>query len=160
MANDYKKIIPTLVQGKIKFIIIGGVAAIVHGSARTTFDLDVVYSRDLKNIRRLVKALKPFSPYLRDVPEGLPFIFDEKTVQKGLNFTLKTELGYLDLLGEIVGGGIYEDLLPHSQEIKVFGVTCLCLGLERLIHVKRAAGRPKDFDAIAELEAILEEQEK
>ena len=160
MTNDYRKIIPTLVQSKIKFIIIGGVAAIVHGSARTTFDLDVVYSRDPKNIRRLVQALKPFAPYLRDVPEGLPFIFDEKTVQKGLNFTLKTELGYLDLLGEIVGGGAYEDLLPHSQKIEVFGVKCLCLGLERLIHVKRAAGRPKDFEVIAELEAILEEQKK
>ncbi|MBW2427318.1 MAG: hypothetical protein JRF56_00050 [Deltaproteobacteria bacterium] len=61
---------------------------------------------------------KPFSPCLRDVPEGLPFIFDQKTVQKGLNFTLKTELGFLDLLGEIVGGGAYEDLLPHSQEIE------------------------------------------
>ena len=160
MTNDYTKIIPTLVQAKIKFIVIGGVAAIVHGSARTTFDLDVVYSRDPQNIRRLVQALEPFSPYLRDVPEGLPFIFDEKTVQKGLNFTLNTELGYLDLLGEIVGGGAYEDLLPHSQEIEVFGVKCLCLGLERLIHVKRAAGRPKDFEVIAELEAILEEQMK
>ena len=96
MTNDYRKIIPTLVQSKIKFIIIGGVAAIVHGSARTTLDLDVVYSRDPNNIRRLVQVLKPFSPYLRDVPEGLPFIFDEKTVQKGLNFTLRTELGYLD----------------------------------------------------------------
>ena len=61
MANDYGKIIPTLVGGKIKFIVIGGVAAIVHGSARTTFDLDVVYSRDPKNIRRLVQVLKPFS---------------------------------------------------------------------------------------------------
>ena len=160
MTNDYRKIIPTLVQAKIKFIVVGGVAAIVHGSARTTFDLDLVYSRDLKNIRRLVQVLKPFSPYLRDAPEGLPFIFDEKTVQKGLNFTLKTELCYLDLLGEIVGGGAYEDFLPHSQEIEVFGVKCLCLGLERLIHVKRAAGRPKDFEVIAELEAILEEQKK
>ena len=160
MTNDYRKIIPTLVQAKIKFIVIGGGAAIVHGSARTTFDLDLVYSRDPKNIRRLVQVLKPFSPYLRDVPEGLPFIFDQKTVQKGLNFTLKTELGYLDLFGEIVGGGAYEDLLPHSQEIEVFGVECLCLGLERLIHVKRAAGRPKDFEIIAELEAILEEQKK
>jgi predicted nucleotidyltransferase len=160
MTNDYRKIIPTLVQGKIKFIVIGGVAAIVHGSARTTFDLDVVYSRDPISVRRLVQALKPFSPYLRDVPEGLPFKFDEKTVQNGLNFTLKTEIGHLDLFGEIVGGGVYEDLLPYSQEIEVFGVKCLCLGLEKLIQVKRAAGRPKDFEVIAELEAILEEQKK
>lgn len=160
MQSDFSKIIPILVQGKIEFIVIGGVAAIVHGSARTTFDIDVVYSRHSKNIKRLIRALKPYSPYLRDVPEGLPFIFDEKTVQKGLNFTLTTDIGYLDLLGEIVGGGTYEDLLPYSQEIEVFGVKCLCLGLEKLIQVKRAAGRPKDLEVIAELEAILEERNK
>jgi hypothetical protein len=120
----------------------------------------VVYSRDPQNIERLVQALQPFSPYLRDAPDGLPFIFDEKTVQKGLNFTLTTEIGYLDLFGEVVGGGTFEDLQPSAGEMEVFGVKCLCIGLEKLIQVKRAAGRPQDFEVIAELEAILEEREK
>jgi predicted nucleotidyltransferase len=75
-----------------------------------------------------------------------------------LNLTLTTELGAIDLLGEITGGGGYEDLLPDCVTITVFGVVCRCLRLERLIHVKRAAGRPKDLEAIAELEAILEER--
>ncbi|MFQ5822732.1 MAG: hypothetical protein ACE5JB_01605 [bacterium] len=132
----------------------------MHGSARVTFDLDVVYARDSDNIKRLVQTLKPYSPYLRYAPPALPFVFDKETVEKGLNFTLTTKLGNLDLLGEVVGGGTYEDLLPYSQQIKVFGVNCYCLGLERLIHLKRAAGRPKDFEAIAELEAILEERQK
>ncbi len=160
MTNDYKKLIPLLVRHQVNFVIIGGVAAVVHGSARLTFDLDVVYARDEENILRLVQALKPHSPYLRGAPPGLPFVFDAETVQRGLNFTLTTDLGNLDLLGEVVGGGTYEDLLPHSEEIEMFGVTCLCLGLERLIHIKRAAGRPKDFEAIAELEAILEERQR
>jgi hypothetical protein len=64
----------------------------------------------------------------------------------------------VDLLGEIVGGGSYADLLPHSQVATVSGVAYRCLGLARLIHVKRAAGRPKDLDAIAELEALREER--
>ena len=64
----------------------------------------------------------------------------------------------IDLLGEIVGGGGYEDLRPHVVTLTVFGVACQCLGLERLIRVKRAAGRPKDLEAVAELEAILEER--
>lgn len=51
-------------------------------------------------------------------------------------------------------------MLPYSEEIEVFDVKCLCLGLERLIEIKRAAGRPRDFEAIAELEAILEERQK
>jgi len=160
MKNDYQKLIPILVKGRVKFIIIGGVAAVVHGSARATFDLDVVYSRNPDNIRRLVQTLKPYSPYLRDAPDGLPFVFDQETVQKGLNFTLTTQLGNLDLLGEIIGGGTYEDLQPNSGEIEVFGTKCFCLGLERLILVKRAAGRPKDFEVIAELETILEEKKK
>lgn len=160
MTIDYKELILTLVEGQVKFIIIGGVAAIVHGSARVTFDLHAVYARDSDNIKRLVQTLKPYSPYLRDAPPGLPFVFDQKTVEQGLNFTLTTKLGNLDLFGEVVGGGTYEDLLPYSQEIEVFGVKCLCLGLQRLIHIKRAAGRPKDFEAIAELEAILEETQK
>ena len=64
----------------------------------------------------------------------------------------------LDLLGEIVGGGTYDDLLADSVAIRVFGIECRCLTLERLIQVKRAAGRPKDLEAIAELEAIREER--
>jgi hypothetical protein len=75
-----------------------------------------------------------------------------------LNFTLSTALGDLDLLGEITGGGAYEQLLSHCVQLELFGVTVQCLGLKRLIHVKRAAGRPKDLEALAELEALLAEQ--
>jgi len=77
----------------------------------------------------------------------------------GLNFTLETTIGLIDLLGEITGGGKYEDLLSHATRLNVFGVSCLCLDLDTLIHVKRAAGRPKDFEAIAELEAIREQRD-
>jgi hypothetical protein len=72
-----------------------------------------------------------------------------------LNFTLTTTLGDIDLLGEITGGGGFEDLLPDSIVLSIFGHECRCLGLRKLIFVKRAAGRPKDFEAIAELELIL-----
>lgn len=160
MKSSYQELIPILAKGHVKFIIIGGVAAIVHGAARATFDLDVVYSRTSDNIVNLVQTLKPYSPYLRDAPGGLPFVFDQVTVQNGLNFTLTTQLGNLDLLGEVVGGGTYEDLLPYSMEIEVFDAKCYCLGIERLIRVKRAAGRPKDFEVVAELETILEEKDK
>ena len=81
-------------------------------------------------------------------------------MRKGLNFTLTTTLGDIDLLGEVTGGGNYEALLPHCLELKVFGIECRCLKLDKLIEVKRAAGRPKDLEAIAELEAIREERQK
>lgn len=158
--TDPERLLRTLSESGVEFIIVGGMAATVHGSARLTHDLDVVYSRSSSNLTRLVAALASHSPYLRGVPPGLPFRWDEATIRRGLNFTLTTDLGDLDLLGEIVGGGTYEDLLPDSAIIQVFGIECRCLGLARLIHVKRAAGRPKDLEAIAELEALLEERRR
>jgi predicted nucleotidyltransferase len=158
--TDFRALLSALAAGGVEFIIVGGAAATAHGSARLTQDLDVVYRRTSENISRLVRALAPREPYLRGAPPGLPFRWDEETVSRGLNFTLKTSLGALDLLGEITGGGAYEDLLEDSARLQIYGAECLCLGLERLIQVKRAAGRPKDLEAVAELEAILEEREK
>jgi hypothetical protein len=157
---EIEPLLRTLTDGRIDFIVVGGVAAVAHGSPRLTMDLDVVYSRRAENIDRLVVALSPLKPYLRGAPPGLPFRWDAETVRRGLNFTLTTSLGDFDILGEIAGGGGYDALLPHSARTVVFGVECLCLGLEKLIAVKRAAGRPKDLEAIAELEAIWEERRK
>lgn len=160
MAVDYERALQELVGQRVQFILIGGVAGILHGSAKITFDVDVVYARNTENFRRLSEALKPFQPYLRGAPPGLPFLWDPPTIQRGLNFTLTTTFGDIDLLGEATGGGTYERLVPHSAEVTAFGVKFLCVGLERLIQLKRAAGRPKDLEAIAELQALLEERRK
>jgi predicted nucleotidyltransferase len=77
-----------------------------------------------------------------------------------LNFTLTTSLGDLDLLGEVTGGGNYDQLLPFTLEMETFGVPCRFVTLEKLIQLKRAAGRPKDLEALAELQCILEERRK
>jgi predicted nucleotidyltransferase len=154
---DPERALQTLHRGGVEFIIIGGVAATIHGSARVTQDLDIVYARTPENLARLAVALVPHAPYLRGAPPGLPFRWDAETIRRGLNFTLTTDLGDVDLLGEIVGGGGYAALLPYSQIVTLSGLEYRCLGLARLIHVKRAAGRPKDLEAIAELEALQEE---
>jgi hypothetical protein len=158
--TDFEGLLRALSSGGVEYIVIGGVAGKAHGSPRLTVDLDVVYARSDANIRRLTAALAPLDPYLRGAPRGLPFRFDPDTVRRGLNFTLRTSLGDLDLLGEVAGGGGFEALLPHSRELELFGFRCLCLDLDKLIEVKRAAGRPKDLEAIAELEAIREERRK
>jgi predicted nucleotidyltransferase len=160
MSANFHEILPLLHQHNVQFILIGGGAAIAHGLARSTYDVDVVYARGPENIRRLVEAIKPHKPYLRGAPAGLPFFWDERTIQAGLNFTLTTELGDLDLLGEVTGGGRYEQLLPFTQEVTTFGITFRVVTLERLIQLKRAAGRPKDLEAVAELQALLEERGK
>jgi len=81
-------------------------------------------------------------------------------VRAGLNFTLRTTLGDVDLLGEVAGGGTFEQLLPHTQAMKLFGLDLIAVTLEKLIDLKRAAGRPKDLEPIAELQALLEERRK
>jgi predicted nucleotidyltransferase len=160
MPTDFPKVLQSLTRHEVRFILIGGLAAIIHGSARLTFDIDVVYARDIENIRRLVAAIAPHSPYLRGAPPGLPFVWDERTVTAGLNFTLVTSLGDVDLLGEVAGGGAYEQLLPFAAEAEAFEAKFFCVGLDRLIQLKRAAGRPRDLEQIAELQALLEERKK
>jgi predicted nucleotidyltransferase len=160
VAANFQELLPLLVTHDVRFIVIGGVAASVHGSARITYDVDVVYARNAENLGRIVAALRPYRPYPRGAPEGLPFQWDERTLQAGLNFTLTTSLGDLDLLGEVIKGGGYEELHPFSNELEVFGVRCRFVTLDKLIELKRAAGRPKDFEVLAELEAILEERRK
>lgn len=160
MSAEYEKIVPVLVEGGINFILIGGVAGILHGLARATYDVDVVYDRSEENLKRVSSVLKPYRPYLRGAPSGLPFTLDIQTLRNGLNFTLTSTLGDLDLLGEVPGGGGYQDLLSHSSALEAFGVKLTCVDLPMLIKLKRAANRPKDFESLAELEALLEERER
>lgn len=152
--TDFKALIEALVDAGVEFILVGGLAAIAHGSSRLTQDIDVVYARGEDNLEKLARALAQHQPYLRGAPRGLPFQWDAATLRHGLNFTLETTLGDIDILGEITGGGRYEILLAHTIELRIFDRLILCLDLDKLIETKRAAGRPKDFEAIAELEAL------
>ena len=156
--TDFETLLRSLSDARVDFVIVGGLAAVAHGSARLTQDVDIVYSRTPENVRRLVTALASHSPYLRGAPRGLPFHWDEATLHRGLNFTLTTAVGDIDLLGEITGGGNYEAILPHTVVLDLFGRTCRCLDVPTLILVKRAAGRPRDLEVIAELQALLEER--
>lgn len=156
--TDFPRLLEALTRGGVEFIIIGGVAATAHGSAHVTVDLDIVYRRTPENIARLAQALAPLGPYLRGAPSGLPFQFDVDAIERGLNFTLVTAAGDLDVIGEASGGGTYGALLPRSEMRELLGMSVRFVNLETLIHLKRAAGRPKDLERIAELEAIAEER--
>lgn len=158
--TDFEALLRHLRAACVEFILVGGFAGTVHGSPRITVDLDISYSRTPENLRRLASALEPLSPYLRGAPPGLPFRLDAVTLARGLNFTLTTSMGDLDLLGEVAGGGTYEQLLPHTSRLTVGVVDIDVVTLPQLIRLKRAAGRPKDLEAIAELEALLEEERR
>jgi len=135
-------------------VIVGGVAAAIHGSSLLTNDLDVCYSRDPANLKRLAQALQSVNGRLRNAPAGLPFILDHETLKRGLNFTFTTDIGDLDLLGEVRGLGQYDDVLTGSLTVELFGYRFAVIDIGKLIIAKRAAGRQKDLLALPELEAI------
>src|SRR4051812_15342161 len=138
-------------KNKVEFVIVGGVAITAHGSAYLTQDLDFCYSRNKENLKRIVFALSDFKPKPRGFPENLPYIFDETTLLNGTKFTFRTDLGDIDLLGEVAGVGSYETVKGESEIKNLFGYEVNVLSIRGLINAKRAAGRIKDLLILPEL---------
>ena len=142
----------------VNFVVIGGYAATLYGSAYLTRDLDICYERTPENIKRLVTALRPYHPRLRGAPEGLPFLFDVETISNGMNFTLATDLGDIDLLGHLSGLGEFPAVALDAIRMPLFGGEYRVASLDTLIRSKKAAGRSKDLNVLPELEALKEMQ--
>lgn len=153
---NFERLIQHLCDSRVDFVVIGGWAAIFHGSAHVTNDLDICYSRDKENLRRLAGVLAPFHPRPRGFPNGLPFIWDAAALADGTMFTLTTNLGIIDLLAEVSGIGTYAEACAASVEVDAFGRRLRALDLRALIRAKKAAGRPKDLLILPELEGLLE----
>jgi hypothetical protein len=151
---DLPALIKQLTDHDVDFVLIGGLAMIAHGSAYITKDLDICYSRTPVSVAALVHALGTLHPRLRGAPADLPFRFDPPTIQAGLNFTLTTDLGDVDVLGEIAGIGRYEQALANSVEKVIEDVKVRVLTIDGLIAAKKAAGRTKDKLHLLELEEL------
>ena len=158
MLNFAENLIVALAQAKVEFVVVGGISAVLHGAPIVTRDIDVCYRRVDENLIRLADALKPFQPRLRDLPEGLPNVFDVHSLRQGTNFTLTADGQALDLLGLMSGLGGYDDIIDRAVELDVGDQLVQVLSLEDLIRTKRAAGRPKDLAVIPMLEATLQMQ--
>ncbi|HEY7157207.1 MAG TPA: hypothetical protein VH575_24855 [Gemmataceae bacterium] len=150
-VSDVETVVKLLAARNIQFVLIGGQAMRAHGSMHSTEDTDICYQRTPDNLAALVAALVPINPYLRGAPPGLPFRFDVPTLAAGLNFTLDTDLGEIDLLGEVSGIGGYDQVLAQSVERTVLGLPVRILSLDGLIAAKKAAGRKKDQLQLSEL---------
>lgn len=148
--------IQSLVDNKVEFVIIGGVAIKIHSSAYVTLDLDFCYSRTRENLSNIVSALSRFNPRPRDFPKELPYFFDERSLQSATNFTFETTIGDIDLLGEVAGVGNYSDVEKASELFEVYERDVKVLSIKALISAKRAAGRGKDLMILPELEALQE----
>ncbi len=153
---DFERAVQTLCDAEVDFVIVGGVAAMLHGSAHFTNDLDVFYSRIAANLKKLKGALAPFHPRPRGFPDDLPFVWDEVTLRNATVLTLRTDLGEIDLLAEVSGLGTYQEVKAQSQVVEAFGRKVTTIDLPGLIRAKRAAGREKDLSMIPELESLME----
>jgi hypothetical protein len=154
VAIEFKELIDSLVEKRVDFVIIGGVALVLHGSSRVTQDLDICYSRDPENLERLAAALLPFRPSLRGASPGLPFTLDARTLHSGLNFTLTALPGDIDILGEVAGVGGYEQVAADAVSMEVYGHPVQVMSLSALERAKQAAGRLKDLADLDEIKTL------
>jgi hypothetical protein len=155
---DVGHVLRLLADHRVEYVLIGGLAMRAHGSAYITEDLDICYNRTPANAAALAASLAPLHPYMRGAPEGLPFRFDQATILAGLNFTLTTDAGDVDVLGEVRGVGFYEAVQARSIAKEMFGFQVWVLNIDGLIASKKAAGRVKDQLHVLELEELKKMQ--
>jgi hypothetical protein len=149
-----------LIAADVRFVVIGGVAAIVHGSPMYTRDLDICYEASDDNLSRLVDVLRSWNVQLRGAPAGLPWILDVRAVRTNPVLTLIGTEGLIDIMDRLDGVGDFAAARAASIEAEWDDLTFPVLSLDALIKAKRAAGRAKDRPALILLEALREERRK
>jgi Nucleotidyl transferase AbiEii toxin, Type IV TA system len=143
-----------LVDGGVDFVVVGGIAAVAHGSATLTQDLDIAYAPAQENLDRLGRVLVDLGARLRGVTDDVPFIPDGRTLKRTRVLTLETPIGPVDLLARPDGAPEYERLRERASREVIGGVEVRVASLDDLIAMKKAAGRPKDRLHLEELYAI------
>lgn len=157
---DPEAVIRLLGRHGVRYVLIGGLAAVTHGAPLVTQDIDLCYARDDADLERLAAALREVHAYLREADRDLPFRLDARTLRAGDAFTLTTDVGWVDLLGTPAGTAGYEDLARTADTFELFGHRVLVASVDDLMRMKRAAGRPKDLLALEELGALREELDR
>lgn len=152
--DNFSQLLKRLTDQNVRFVVIGGYAAMLHGSDLMTQDLDVCASMDRDNLVRILAALHGLSPAFRFHVKRIPLYKDVDALVGVRNLYLDTDLGILDILGEVTGLGGYVEAAKDSSEVDFFGMRIRLLNLDMLIATKVAAGRPKDTLAVKHLEAI------
>lgn len=155
-ALDATELLRRLTARGVDFVVIGGIAAVLHGSARITQDLDVCFATDDGNLLTLGRVLIDLGARLRGVAEDVPFVADARTLRRVEMLTLVTELGALDVLARPSGAPSYQRLRQRADRFELDAFTVLVAAIEDLLAMKRAAGRPKDLADVVELEAIVQ----
>lgn len=154
---DPRPLLRELTARGVDFVVIGGIAAVVHGSARDTFDLDVCFATDSANLTALGDALVAMGARLRGVDDEVPFVPDAGTLRRVELLTLATPHGNLDVLAAPRGSPGFETLRRRAKRYDLGGFFVRVASVDDLISMKLAAGRKKDVMDVEELEVIREE---
>ena len=151
-------ILEALARHQVDFVLVGGVAAMVRGSARPSFDLDIAYARGRDNLERLAAARAELDARLRGAPEDVPFLLDAETLERGAHFTFETRFGALDLLHRPDGAPPYGELVRAAGAPElVAGHHIRVASIDHLIAMKEASARPHDLTVAHELRVISDE---
>lgn len=151
---DARRILRELVARGVDFVVIGGIAAVLQGSARTTYDLDVCFAPDEANLGALSRVLADLHARLRDVPAEVVWEPDAQALGQIETLTLRTDAGDVDLLARPAGAPGYARLREGADRFDLGGFAVLVAGLDDLMAMKRAAGRVKDQADLAELQVL------
>jgi hypothetical protein len=138
----------------VDFVVIGGIASVLHGSPRVTRGLDVCFARDDANLAVLGRALGELHARLRGVSDDVPFVVDGDTLRRIEMLTLETDAGDFDVLARPEGAPPYEQLRRNAERYDLGAFAVLVASIDDLIAMKRAAGRPKDLVDVGELQTI------
>jgi hypothetical protein len=155
---DFRAILEALAGARVEFVVVGGVCAVLHGVPTTTFDLDIVHERSAENVRRLHGVLQDLDACYREhLPRRLRPL--ERDLALGGHHLLMTRAGPLDLLGTVVGGRSYAELVEHSREKDLGqGLGVRVLDLELLVRLKEESSREKDRAQLPLLRRTLAER--
>lgn len=139
----------------LEFVVVGGYAGVLHGSAYVTDDLDICAIMSSETIAKLRAATADLHPVHRMTHKKLSFLDHPPEGQPLANIYLATDAGVVDVLGNVLGIGDYEALARNAIEVPLFGRRCRVISIEDLIKAKEAMGRDKDLLTVKELRAIL-----
>lgn len=150
---DPARVFAALDRHGVDYVTVGGFAVIAHGYVRATADIDLVARQDEDNLVRLAAAFDDLDARLRGVDADLLDIdpTDPEALASGASFTLDTDAGPIDYLNDVPGADDYERLRERAVETTAAGALVRVVGLDDLIRMKRASGRPQDLRDIANL---------
>jgi len=159
-VNSLSQLLRRLTESGVDFVVVGGFAGVLHGSALVTRDLDICAFLTPENIERLRDTLKDLNPHHRMTPQRLSFLQVPRPGEIVNNLYLKTDWGVVDIMSSILGLGDFEALKAKAEWIEIGGKSCRLISLPDLILAKEAMGREKDLLAAKELRAIAVKRDR